>query len=281
MKFFLLKTRVLGDVLKLLRPHPHGRGISGDRCLKLAALRFLRAVLSVNDEFYHRHIIQHDLFAPVFEAFRANPVGDNLVSSAVVEMCHYIQVENIKSLLEYIVTKHLSSTNHPENSEPSLEDVSGVYVDTLTNLRRTYENNATASQRAQDEAEAEDVSSGGSRYIHGGGLHHAPRHYLSDKALEDQRKFQELDEEESYFESDDKEESSSVSNVPAAPVDDVGAAATQQVEGGELHRTPRMFSLAQAPLLSSLDENAQERDESTKPDEIIGDSDDQQENIDL
>jgi hypothetical protein len=65
MKFFLLKSRVLGNVLKLLRPHPNARVISGDRCLKLAALRFLRAILSVNDEFYHRHIIQHNLFAPV------------------------------------------------------------------------------------------------------------------------------------------------------------------------------------------------------------------------
>lgn len=52
----------------------------------LKSPRFLRSILSVKDEFYHRHIIQHNLFAPVFEAFRSNPVGDNLVSSAIVEV---------------------------------------------------------------------------------------------------------------------------------------------------------------------------------------------------
>jgi protein phosphatase-4 regulatory subunit 3 len=116
MKFFLLRSRVLGSVLRLLKPTKMAAAAvvtSGDRCLKLAALRyvsiccsyiihlfffrenvlshlllsrFLRSILSVKDEFYHRHIIQYNLFAPVFEAFRANPVGDNLVSSAIVEV---------------------------------------------------------------------------------------------------------------------------------------------------------------------------------------------------
>ena len=62
--------------------------------------------MSVKDEFYHRHIIQHNLFAPVFAAFRTNPVGDNLVSSAIVEMCDFIHRENITSLISHIVTKH-------------------------------------------------------------------------------------------------------------------------------------------------------------------------------
>ncbi len=48
--------------------------------------RFLRAVLSVKDEFYHRHIIQYNLFAPVFDVFRSNHRGDNLLSSAILEV---------------------------------------------------------------------------------------------------------------------------------------------------------------------------------------------------
>jgi protein phosphatase-4 regulatory subunit 3 len=238
MKFFLLKSRVLGNVLKLLRPHPNARVISGDRCLKLAALRFLRAILSVNDEFYHRHIIQHNLFATVFEAFRANPVGDNLVSSAIVEMCDFIHGENIKSLLEYIVTKHLSAS---ETEVPSLEDVSSPYVSTLTILRKAYEANLNATRKTQ-ESEGGHSSPGGSRFFPVG---HAAR-ILSGKALEDQRKFREVDQEESYFDSDD-DESNTV--VPTA-VDDVAARQGER----ELHRTPRMFSLAQAPLLNNMDE---------------------------
>jgi len=264
MKFFLLKSGVLGNVLKLLRPHPDGvRGIvSGDRCLKLAALRFLRAILSVNDEFYHRHIIQHDLFAPVFEAFRANPVGDNLVSSAIVEMCDYIHSENIKSLLEYIVTKFLTtatdcpgsanSNNNSRSNGPSLEDVSSPYVSTLTTLRKAYEANIQAAQQRKEDNEKGQSSPGGSRYFPGG-LHHSPRQ-LSGKALEEQRKFLEVDNDESYFDMDDDDDDDLIGPVPPPPspppvVDEVDA----QEKESEMHRTPRMFSLAQAPLLNSLE----------------------------
>lgn len=139
MKFYLLRTQVLWNVLKLLKPSSLPRNASGERCLKLATLRFLRAVLSVNDDSYHRHIIYHDLFGPVFEAFRANPVGDNLVSSSIVEMCDFINTENINTLIEHIATKHLSSISNDTVHVPSLEDVSSPYVSTLTVLRRAYE----------------------------------------------------------------------------------------------------------------------------------------------
>jgi hypothetical protein len=52
-----------------------------------------------------------------------------------------------------------------------------------------------------------------------------------------------VDQEESYFDADDEEPNTV---VPPA-VDEVAA---QEVEN-ELHRTPRMFSLAQAPLLNN------------------------------
>ena len=151
--------------------------------------RFLRAILSVNDEFYHRHIVQHNLFAPVFEAFRANPVGDNLVSSAIVEMCDFIHTENIKSLIEYIVAKHLSATN-TEALVPSLEDVSSPYVSTLTVLRKAYEKNLKGGNKAQN-VDAQEQPQGGSddshsRYFHGNSVVRSSRVVMNEKALEDQ-----------------------------------------------------------------------------------------------
>jgi protein phosphatase-4 regulatory subunit 3 len=227
MKFFMLKSRVLGSVLELLRRPT-------DRCLKLAALRFLRAILSVNDEFYHRHIIQHDLFDPVFAAFRANPVGDNLVSSAIVEMCDYITMEGIKSLLEYIVTKHLSAVPG-HKTIPSLEDVSSPYVSTLTVLRKAYESHKQQqkdhqenqqpyetdkdSRHAQQAERVGEASLGLTGPPHFGTSH---TNNLTGDALEDQRKFREADAEASYFESG---------------VDDTG-------QDDMLHRTPRMFSFS-------------------------------------
>mmetsp|Transcript_20125 Transcript_20125/g.43395 ORF Transcript_20125/g.43395 Transcript_20125/m.43395 type:complete len:1431 (+) Transcript_20125:446-4738(+) len=273
MKFFLLKSRVLGNVLSLLKPGRVGpMETTPDRCLKLAALRFLRSILSVHDEFYHRHIIQHDLFAPVFAALRENPVGDNLVSSSIVEMCDYIHNENIKSLVEYIVTKHLS----PEDASkglPRLEDVSSPYVSTLTTLREAYEKNQNANQPLegmQGGLSVGQTSPGGSRYFppSGSSPHHPVPRVLSGKALEDQRKFQEADEEESYFESTASGGDASMNgmaNPPTSPtlgslsmpmaVDEVDSVPSKSPnESPELHRTPRMFSLAQAPLLNQLDE---------------------------
>merc|ERR1719223_1182324 len=117
--------------MKVLNPTPKALVPSGDRCLKLGALRCLRSIISLKDEFYYRHIVQRSLFTPVFEAFRANPVGDNLVSSSIIEMCDFVRTENIKSVIEHIVTKHLqqqppSSTEVSDSTmkrPPSLEDV--------------------------------------------------------------------------------------------------------------------------------------------------------------
>ncbi|KAL3919463.1 MAG: hypothetical protein SGILL_003739 [Bacillariaceae sp.] len=193
MKTFLMRSTASLKVLKLLRPSSLPRNTSGDRCLKLATLRFLRAIISVNDDSYHKHIVQNDLFGPVFEAFRANPVGDNLFSSSIVEMCDYINTENISCLIEYIATKHLSSA--PAKAPlPSLEDVSSPYVSTLTYLRQAYEKNRSLQGNGvnqNQEMELAPSNSGDGNIA------------MDEKALEDQRKFREVDQEESYFDSDD------------------------------------------------------------------------------
>jgi protein phosphatase-4 regulatory subunit 3 len=315
MKFFLIRSRVMDNVLKFLRPS-YGRGMSGDRCLKLATLRFLRATLSVNDERYHRHIIQRDLFAPVFEALRSNPVGDNLVSSAIVEMCDYIHSEKIRSLIEYIVTKYLSANPQENAPAPRLEDVSSPYVSTLTVLRKTYESgSASRGEDYDDDLDGTATTPNSSRYfeagtgavaaalatgahrshllqsssqpnatgVGGGGIGGVPPRRLTGRALEDQRKFREADHDESYFELSDEDEdtasSSSIdsgvvasgdipSSVPSV-VDEISQHRVSNDQPPELHssegesvgsaiassdvlhRTPRMFSLAQTSLLGT------------------------------
>lgn len=221
MKFFLLRSRVLGSVLKLLAPTAPAS--SGDRCLKLASLRFLRSILSVKDEFYNRHIIQHNLFAPVFDAFRANPVGDNLVSSAIIEMCDFIQGQNVTSLIEYIVTKHLSAS---APNQKSLEEVATPYVDTLTILRKKYEDNLSAATEIsagdprnddnKDTSNTDTSSIGSARYFSTMGGR--PMELMSEKALEDQRKFRQTGSEESYFEDDEDEVNNKPSLRPPSPI---------------------------------------------------------------
>ena len=255
MKTYLLRSRVLGKVLKLIKPSALPRSTSGDRCLKLAALRFLRAVLSVDEDKYHRLIIQDDLFGPVFEAFRANPVGDNLVSSSIVEMCDFINSKNMNSLIEYIVTKHISVTG-AEAPVPSLEDVSSPYVSTLTCLRHAYE----TLVREQSTQANFNQSRGGSETtgLPNTVLGRASRVVTNEKALEDQRKFREVDQEESYFDCDDEDEDDIGGTVQPVALDantainPLPATRTggQQQLATEMHKTGRMFSLSQADISS-------------------------------
>lgn len=268
MKTFLLKSRILGKVINTLRQPPTTieptiEG-NGDRSLKLAALRFLRSILSMKDESYHRHIIQHNLFEPVIETFRTNPVRDNLISSAVLDILEFINSEKINSLLDHIVTKHMmsssSSSSTSEHAIPSLEDVSSPYFSTFATLRKSYEANIASQQggiggsssnnsiivpQKKHNTNNHSTKISNARRIHivGGGnmfiekyhvtdvqhnhsdeyignnntddqtpslvvaqaevqLQPAAARQLTGKALEDQRKFQEIDEEESYFDSD-------------------------------------------------------------------------------
>lgn len=283
MKFFVLTSRLLASVLKLLSPKSSSSVPSGDRCLKLSSLRFLRSVLSIKDEFYHRHIVQHNLFAPVFEAFRANPVGDNLVSSAIIEMCNFVRTENIKSLLAYIVTRHLSlkssvpmsATSEESGDGPgssshglSLEDVATPYVDTLTQLRKKYEDNLKATKGVDNNIvstrsgvggshDDSDGENGGpksfSNYFgnspsRGGRV---PRIGMSDKAIEDQRKFRETDEEESYFNDDDEEEDRQSPGRPESP--SAGDKISGAPEDEDLQRAPHFLSLNGGEESESLD----------------------------
>jgi hypothetical protein len=187
MRFFLLKSRVLSSVLKRL--DPKSSMTNGDRCLKLAILRLLRSVLAVTDELYVRHIIQQNVFGPVFDAFRANPVGDNLVSSAILEICDFVQGKKIESLVEHIVTKHLVPISGI--GERSLEEIASPYVKTFSCLRKSYlETKSSNFNRGKfsfkevgdeyNQTEKSDANFGSSW------TENVPRKILSQKALEDQ-----------------------------------------------------------------------------------------------
>jgi len=246
MNAYLLRSRLLGEVLRMIQPSAP-RNSSVDRCLKLAALRFLRAVLSVDEDSYNSHIIKDDLFGPVFEAFRANPVGDNLVSSSIVEMCDFINSKNMNSLIEYIVTKHILVTGS-DAPVPSLEDVSSPYVSTLACLRHAYET-LDRERKAQN---ISNQSLAGSENTAISNMQRVNPVVTNEKALEDQRKFRQAGQEESYFDcDDDDEEGTSVRTstidpntvINPLPVTQPGG---QQQLANELNKTPHMFTLSKA-----------------------------------
>jgi len=137
-------------------------------------------------------------------------VGSNLISSAILEMCDFIRTENIKSLLEYIVTKHLTKSTSP--GEKSLEDIANPHVDTFAQLRRRHEENMGVHLDLNDE--------GAPGNNDGATFSGRPAPVMNKKALEDQRRYREAESEESYFNDDDDEEDMG----PALPQHDEKAA---------------------------------------------------------
>uniref|UniRef100_A0A671P5S5 Serine/threonine-protein phosphatase 4 regulatory subunit 3 n=1 Tax=Sinocyclocheilus anshuiensis TaxID=1608454 RepID=A0A671P5S5_9TELE len=91
------------------------------------ALRFMRKIIGLKDEFYNRYIMRNFLFEPVVKAFLNNGSRYNLINSAIIEMFEYVRVEDVKSLTAHII----------ENYWKALEDVD--YVQTFKGLKLRYE----------------------------------------------------------------------------------------------------------------------------------------------
>lgn len=60
--------------------------------LVLCALRFMRKIIALKDEFYNRYITKGNLFAPVIDAFIRNNGRYNLLDSAILEMFEFIKL---------------------------------------------------------------------------------------------------------------------------------------------------------------------------------------------
>ncbi|KAK9139199.1 hypothetical protein Scep_008880 [Stephania cephalantha] len=74
-----------------------------EKYLVVAAIRFVRAIISRNDEQILHHIAKNNLLKPIVEAFVANGNRYNLLNSAVLELFGYIRKESLKTLVFYLV----------------------------------------------------------------------------------------------------------------------------------------------------------------------------------
>ncbi|KAK6138792.1 hypothetical protein DH2020_027469 [Rehmannia glutinosa] len=91
---FLLNN-VIDKVLYLTRRR--------EKYLVVAAIRFMRALVSRSDEHLMNHLVKNNLFQPIIDAFVANGHRYNLLNSAVLDLVEYIRQENKKVLLRYLV----------------------------------------------------------------------------------------------------------------------------------------------------------------------------------
>ncbi|XP_041106906.1 serine/threonine-protein phosphatase 4 regulatory subunit 3-like isoform X2 [Polyodon spathula] len=95
--------------------------------LALCALRFMRRIIGLKDEFYNRYIIKGNLFEPVINALLDNGTRYNLLNSAIIELFEFIKVEDIKLLTAHII----------DNFYETLESIE--YVQTFKGLNTRYE----------------------------------------------------------------------------------------------------------------------------------------------
>jgi len=138
-KNYILHKDLLRRILVLVK--------SRHTFLKLCAVRFMRKIINLKDEFYNRYIIKGNLFDPVLESLVSNYDRYNLLNSAILEMFEFIRVEDIKSLCSHVV----------ENFGPTLDKV--TYVQTFKALKLRYDQHQDRLKTDRSSLESNGVSS--------------------------------------------------------------------------------------------------------------------------
>jgi protein phosphatase-4 regulatory subunit 3 len=137
-KNYILHKDLLRRILVLMK--------SRHTFLVLSALRFMRKIVALKDEFYNRYIIKGNLFAPVVDALTKNNGRYNMMDSAICEMFEHIRAEDIKSLSTHVV----------ENFGQTVDKV--LYVNTFKALRQKYEQQQDR-QKDRSQAPLDNVGS--------------------------------------------------------------------------------------------------------------------------
>ncbi|XXG80467.1 hypothetical protein AAC387_Pa09g1325 [Persea americana] len=105
-----------------------------EKYLVVAAVRFLRTIISRNDEHLLHHIIKNNILEPVVEAFLDNGNRYNLLNSVVLELLEHICKENLKVLILYIVNCYWAQLAKFE------------YLSTIHSLKVIYEESLENSE---------------------------------------------------------------------------------------------------------------------------------------
>ncbi|KAI3690946.1 hypothetical protein L2E82_49159 [Cichorium intybus] len=74
-----------------------------EKYLVVAAIRFIRTLVSLKDEQVMNHMAKNNLLKPIVDVFIGNGSRYNLLNSAVLELFEYIRKENLKILVIYVV----------------------------------------------------------------------------------------------------------------------------------------------------------------------------------
>lgn len=97
-KLFILSENLHARVAQLLS--------CPQKYMKLAALRWFRSCIALQDEFHNRQLIQHGLFEAILTIVYETMPKDNLLNSACLELFEFIKKERIRQLIVHLVEQY-------------------------------------------------------------------------------------------------------------------------------------------------------------------------------
>ncbi|KAG9317314.1 component of IIS longevity pathway SMK-1-domain-containing protein [Chiua virens] len=96
--FYMLSSNISVRVAALLNVR--------DKHLRLAAFRFFRICLKINNKNFLAHLIKLDVFKPILELTLQESHRDSLLSASCQEFFEHVRRENIKDLVTHCMTVH-------------------------------------------------------------------------------------------------------------------------------------------------------------------------------
>jgi len=195
-KYYMLRHDVLQKVLVLLE--------QPDKHLILAALRFLRQCIGVNEVFYNRMIVKKDLFSGVINLLKQHLHRNNLINSTIIELFDHLRTKNIKLLIKNLVEKYRAVYEHL------------TYVETFQQLITKYDQN---EEYAKDEA-AGNIGGGDSAHGYARGPRGAPSNLAGRRSggMGSFRSRSDDDNDDDYFEGGSDEEEAAGPPAPSSLV---------------------------------------------------------------
>ena len=123
-------AQLLSAPQKHLKLSKHDSGFfsdTGPLTVTIAALKFFRQCVGLQDEFYNRQITQQNHFGPILNIVYETMPRDNLLNSACLELFEFVKRENLKPLIVHLV----------ETYRNKLQEIN--YVDTFQTLILRYD----------------------------------------------------------------------------------------------------------------------------------------------
>ncbi|XP_021774116.1 serine/threonine-protein phosphatase 4 regulatory subunit 3-like isoform X2 [Chenopodium quinoa] len=122
-----------------------------EKYLVVAAVRFVRTVISRNDENLNNYIMRRSLLKPIVDAFVANGDRYNLLNSAALELFEYIRKESVKPLLKYLVESFWSQLSKFDKLA-SIQSLRVKYEQSLESIGTKSAVNVDSRKRVEDRA---------------------------------------------------------------------------------------------------------------------------------